>query len=79
MRKDTSSKVRTLDIGYARIHSQGFSMKTDQRGMKFSMKRTCGRREALNVCDCDATSLYSSSYRRARVSRTSHESSINWP
>ncbi|EYB90930.1 hypothetical protein Y032_0212g2241 [Ancylostoma ceylanicum] len=47
-----------------------FSMKTGQRDMKFSMKRTSGRREAVNAGDCHATIPYSSSYRRTRVSRT---------
>ncbi|EYC26407.1 hypothetical protein Y032_0010g1139 [Ancylostoma ceylanicum] len=44
-----------------------FSMKTGQRGMKFSMKKTRGRREAVNVrlsYGCDATGAYSSSYSR---------------
>ncbi|EYB93803.1 hypothetical protein Y032_0178g640 [Ancylostoma ceylanicum] len=33
------------------------SMKTGQRGMKFSMKRKCGGREAVNACDCYATAM----------------------
>ncbi|EYC10110.1 hypothetical protein Y032_0057g2765 [Ancylostoma ceylanicum] len=46
-----------------------FSMKTGQRGMKFSMKRMRGHCEAASACDCYATSPYSSSYRSMRVSR----------
>ncbi|EYC42351.1 hypothetical protein Y032_0534g3063 [Ancylostoma ceylanicum] len=46
-----------------------YSMETGQHGMKFLMKRTCGRREAVNACDCDATGPYSSPYRRTNVSR----------
>ena len=34
-----------------------FSMKTGQRGMKFSMKRKRGRREAASACDCYATAM----------------------
>ncbi|EYB86535.1 hypothetical protein Y032_0277g1122 [Ancylostoma ceylanicum] len=51
-----------------------FSVKASQCGMKFSMKRKRGRREAAKAmrlrCDCDATSPYSSSYSRTRVSHT---------
>ncbi|EYB98539.1 hypothetical protein Y032_0130g1528 [Ancylostoma ceylanicum] len=42
-------------------------MKTGQCGMKFSMKRKRGRREAVNACDCYATVPYSSSCSRTRV------------
>ncbi|EYB96550.1 hypothetical protein Y032_0149g2702 [Ancylostoma ceylanicum] len=32
-------------------------MKTGQRGVKFSMKRTRSRRESASACDCYATAM----------------------
>ncbi|EYB92196.1 hypothetical protein Y032_0197g1589 [Ancylostoma ceylanicum] len=32
-------------------------MKAGQRGMKFSVRRKCGRREAASACDCYATAI----------------------
>ncbi|EYC39340.1 hypothetical protein Y032_0662g1297 [Ancylostoma ceylanicum] len=54
-----------------RTHPFAKDFPSGQRGMKFSMKipSRCRKRVRLS-CDCGATSLYSSSYRRTRVSRT---------
>ncbi|EYC33389.1 hypothetical protein Y032_0002g771 [Ancylostoma ceylanicum] len=46
-------------------------MKTGQRGMKFSMKRTCGRGEAASACDCYATAMRLAPSRHYIVARAS--------